>query len=130
METFASMFKEQDAKLHIAKVDLLKWAALEAEDDSITEAKGLSAAHYFYATKALLKATKGRDTEFIANWIAKINETNWTRTNAETVIRAYDELTGNDLLNILTLSLVSGNAVSPAEPVLPGKLPTGSRVGA
>ncbi|MCF6313239.1 MAG: hypothetical protein L3J39_12385 [Verrucomicrobiales bacterium] len=108
METFASMLNEEQVKRHKAKVDLLKWAAVEAEDDSIIEAKGLSAAHYFYATKALLTATEGRDTEFIANWIAKINETNWTRTNAETVIRAYDELTGDDLLNILNLSLAMG----------------------
>jgi len=101
MKTFSSMFKEDDAKLHIDKVDLLKWTAAEKEDDSITEAKGLSAAHYFYATKALLKASKGRDTQFIADWISKINETNWNRTNANTVIGAYDELTGKDLRNIL-----------------------------
>ena len=95
------MFKEEDAKLHIEKVDLLKWTAVEKEDDSITEVEGLSAAHYFYATKVLLKASKGRDTQFIADWISKINETNWNRTNADTVIRAYDELTGKDLRNIL-----------------------------
>ncbi len=102
MKTFNSMLPEKEAKQHISKIDLLKWAALENENESVAEAGGLSAAYYFYATKALLEATKGRDTQFIAEWISKINETNWNRTNSETVIRAYDGLTGKDLRHILT----------------------------
>lgn len=101
METFLSMFPEEQSKLHRSKVNLLKWAAVEAENESVAEAEGLGAAHYHYATKALLEATKGQDKKFIAKWISEINQTQWNRTNAETVIRAYDQLTGKDLRELL-----------------------------
>ncbi len=101
METFFSMFPEEESKRHLSKVNLLKWAAAEVENESVAEAEGLGAAYYHYATKALLEATKGRDTKFIANWISKINQTQWNRTNTETVIRAYDQLTGKDLRHLL-----------------------------
>ena len=61
----------------------------------------LSSAHYYFDTRVLLAATDGRDDGFLKSWINKIRETPWNRTNAATIIAAYDELTGDSLREIM-----------------------------
>ncbi|MCB1093037.1 MAG: hypothetical protein KDL87_15980, partial [Verrucomicrobiae bacterium] len=86
-----------------SQVNLMQWKALEIGPDSVTELKGLDPAHYYFATLAIEKALKGRDPKFLAQWIGKIQESPWNRTNADTVISAYHCLTGDDLKAMLSV---------------------------
>ena len=103
LETLNTMYDVENIESLAAQVDLLDWQAAEndANNPSIAEAKGLTAAYYYYATKALLAATEGRGEDFPAKWIAEIKKTNWNRTNARTAIDAYQKLTGEDLEKIV-----------------------------
>ena len=49
----------------------------------------------------LLTATAGRDDGFLKSWIDKSRETPWNRTNAATIVAAYDGLTGDSLREII-----------------------------
>lgn len=65
------------------------------------ETDKLNIAHYFFATRALLQATKGRGEDFIREWIGKIRETPWNRTNATTVLTAFQQISKEDLSRFL-----------------------------
>ena len=112
MEIFGSLFSEESAEKSAEFVDLAGWKALERQDKSAAEVEGVQAAHYFYATKALLKACEGKDRKFIHDWIGKIQKTKWLRTNSDTVVNAYKEMTGGDLYEIL--KSVVPSTVDPA----------------
>jgi hypothetical protein len=74
---------------------------VENTDEDLAAAKGLGSAHYDFATRAMEEALTELDPDFIRKWIEKTRETKWIRTNATTVIDAYDHLTGADLKSIL-----------------------------
>ncbi|MCB1065056.1 MAG: hypothetical protein KDN20_19335 [Verrucomicrobiae bacterium] len=94
---FESLWPPEQYRAFANQIDLLGWPALGDESASLTAVDGLAAAHYYFATEAMLAALEGRGDEFLGNWIRKIRETSWNRTNAETVLAAYQELTGEDL---------------------------------
>jgi len=102
MEIFGKLFAEEKVRPLAEFVDLAGWKALERQDASAAEVEGVQAAHYFYATKALLKACEGKDRKFIHDWIQEIQKTKWLRTNSDTVVNAYRETGGSgDLYEIL-----------------------------
>ena len=74
---------------------------MENVDENLVAAKGVGGAHYDFATRAMVEALSERDSDFIKEWIERICETRWVRTNATTVIDAYDDLTGGDLRSIV-----------------------------
>ncbi len=74
---------------------------MEDEDTLISGPEGETAAHCLYATVAIQRALDGQTESFVARWIAEIQRTPWVRTNAETVIRAYDALAEGDLRQIV-----------------------------
>ncbi len=101
MGIFNELFSEKESEKFAEFVDLAGWKALERQDENAAEVEGVQAAYYFYATKALLEACEGKDQKFIHDWIQKVQQTKWIRTNSDTVVYAYKKMTGDDLYSIL-----------------------------
>lgn len=94
LEVFERFFPPEKGRRLMDKVDLLNWKAVGDEDELIAEVDGVVSAHYYFSTMVLLKALEDQESDFIAAWLAEISQTNWVRTNSETVMGSYDALTG------------------------------------
>ncbi|MEM6278678.1 MAG: hypothetical protein AAF733_04315, partial [Verrucomicrobiota bacterium] len=102
LQVFANMFPDRSDSLARESLDMLAWKALEySPSGSISSVKENESPYYVEATRILTKALTGKNAQFVQSWLGKIRETNWIRTNAGTVISAYDELTGGDLRILL-----------------------------
>ena len=77
------------------------WPPVELESEAHKKDRELIYVHYYFATRVLIAATKGRGDDFLKSWISKIRKTPRNRTNSATVIAAYDELTGKSLREIM-----------------------------
>ena len=97
LEIYASIHDPERSRARAAEVDLLAWSAAEAADTGLARVEGLEAAHYYHATLALQKAIEGRGDDFLPRWLEAIQETSWNRTNSQTVMAAYERLTGESL---------------------------------
>ncbi len=100
-KVFESLYDHDALSKRALDVDLLGWPASGDESDVLKNDSELTQAHYYFATRVLLEATKGRGDVFLKTWIAKTRETPWNRTNAATIIATYDELTGDSLREIM-----------------------------
>ena len=100
-KVFESLFNPTTLTKRAPEIDLLGWRAAENETDATKKDDALSSAHYYFTTRVLLAATDGRDEGFLKAWIDKLREIPWNRTNAATIIAAYDELTGDSLREII-----------------------------
>jgi hypothetical protein len=101
IKTFESLFDPVSCRALAKEVNLPRWQAVEGESPNLASVKGLAAAHYYFATRALLEATAGQDDAWIGQWIEKIQATAWNRANANTVMAAYQTLTERPLEPIL-----------------------------
>jgi hypothetical protein len=106
-KTFAALYDPTNLSRRAAEVDLLAWALEEGDPAQGSKDEDLNHAHQYYATRALIVATEGRADDFLKTWIAKIRETPWNRTNAGTIIAAYDQLTGKSLREILKTTVAA-----------------------
>lgn len=100
MKVFESLYDPALYAERARDVDLLAWQAVEAGEDSKQD-KVVLTAHYYFATRVLIAATEGRREDFLKSWITKIRETPWNRANSDTIIAAYDKLTGASLRDIM-----------------------------
>ncbi|MEO8351242.1 MAG: hypothetical protein ABI680_05885 [Chthoniobacteraceae bacterium] len=100
-KTFESLYDHNTLSKRAPDVDLLNWPASGDESDALKNDSELTQAHYYFATRVLLESTKGHGDDFLKTWIAKIRDTPWNRTNAATIIAAYDELTGGSLREVI-----------------------------
>ncbi len=113
IRVFESMWDPVQSRKLASKVNLLEWKAAETGKEPGIGRKdedgGLAAAHYYFATQALLAATRDREPDFVRAWIEQIRQTSWNRTNAGTVLAAYEKLTGQPLAPLLQ-EVVTGAA--------------------
>ena len=101
LKVFESLYDPAALGARSRDVDLEAWPAVEAETERQTEDKELTYAHYYFTTRVLIAATKGRGDDFMKKWLSTIRETSRNRANAETIIAAYDKLTGESLRAIM-----------------------------
>lgn len=92
--TFESLFDPERSRALRDQVDLLAWSATDDEKADLAKIEGVPAAHYYFATLAVAEAVEGRGEAFLRDWIAEIRKNPWNRTNAATVIDAYERLAG------------------------------------
>lgn len=98
---FISLFPPEKCEPLADQVDLLNWMTVENETESLTRAKGLGAARYYFATRLIEATLENQDESLLGIWIRKIRETPWNRTHAGTVIEACHEVVGIDLNTLL-----------------------------
>jgi hypothetical protein len=108
-QVFASLYEPALLRRRAAEVDLLGWASEESQSGLGRKDDELAQAHYYYATRVLMAAVQGRGDGFLKTWLAKIHETPWNRTNAATIIAAYDALTGKSLREIIKTTTAGNN---------------------
>lgn len=101
MKTFESLYDPAKYRALREDVDLLAWTAAEHENSDLIGADGVTEAHYYFATLAMQEATSGKGADFIRKWIDEIRKSPWNRTNAGTVMAAYESLAGQSLAPIL-----------------------------
>lgn len=83
-------------------VKLFEWQAGEVENQlGESGPDGLSNARYLYSAKAIRKAVQGQGDDFLKRWHKEIGKVRWNRATSQTVIDAYDRLTGGDLRKIV-----------------------------
>ncbi|MFT5470894.1 MAG: hypothetical protein ACI8UO_006026 [Verrucomicrobiales bacterium] len=99
MKAFEAAYDQEALLLLADQVDLPAWPAGEANVEEPVE--NFDAAHYYFATLALIEALEGRDADFVSEWLAETQKTSWNRTNIGTIAAAYQKLTGDDLLAIV-----------------------------
>jgi hypothetical protein len=101
LAAFEFLFDPEKCRAMAKEVNLLGWKAVEGESPNLAAVKGVAAAHYYFATLAMLEAIAGTDDDFIGQWIGEIRETTWNRVNAKTVMAAYQSLTDRPMEPIL-----------------------------
>jgi hypothetical protein len=100
MHVLDTGYDPEESRQVAKRMDLLAWEAVEDEDEA-EEDEELTNAMYRYATMVMLAAVEGQGPDFIRRWLEEIQRTPWNRTNTETVMAAYEKLTGEPLLPIL-----------------------------
>lgn len=101
-EAFLEAYDEAKMKARAAEVSLLEWPTVEDENSGAKPAVEDSTPHYYFATQVIEKAVEGQGDDFVKRWLEEIRRTPLQRTNASTVIAAYDKLTDRSLKEIIS----------------------------